>query len=465
MTNWNRIRSKRTVLLGMILLAALFFAFPASAGWKTAGKKGKKITYTDASGEKVTGLVKIAGRTYFFNEQGILQTGWKNTPEGRRYFQEEGKRGRKLGAMAAGGVFQIKKAQYGFDKDGSVLRSTVMKKGYVLNAKGKVKEKLTESQFIKLKGKWYFYKKKKGLLKDQVFKFEGDYYYVDEDGVRQTGWISWNGGDYYFQKDGTAVTGKKKIGGKTYSFGSKGRLKGTRENPGTEETSDDTSDDTEEKTGLPKVLIMCGHGQGDSGAVGCNGKYKESVYTRDFGKRLKKALKNTEAVNVTLFNTKYDMFQQMGPVVNRVGSFSGNGKKKKKLLSSIKKNRKIPKLTEFDYAIEIHFNASAPGGKDPGGNGARKGTGIYINSHKKKEKAKIDSKIISAINGTGLRTWGSGVYKSPKLRNAKVFTEIGVNYSLLETCFIDDRDDMKFYLKNRDKMAAAVAEAIVDFLS
>jgi hypothetical protein len=46
-----------------------------------------------------------------------------------------------------------------------------------------------------------------------------------------------------------------------------------------------------------------------------------------------------------------------------------------------------------------------------------------------------------------------------------VFTEIGVNYSLLETCFIDDRDDMKFYLKKRDKMAAAVAKAIVDFLS
>ena len=460
MTYWNRIRSKRTVLLGMILLAALFFAFPAFAGWKTAGKKGKKITYTDASGEKVTGLVKISGRTYYFNAQGILQTGWQKTPEGKRYFREEGKRGRKLGAMVAGGVFQIKNAQYGFDKDGSLLRSTVTKKGYVLNAKGKVKDKLTESQFIKLKGKRYFYKKKKGLLKDQVFKFDGDYYYVDEDGIRRTGWISWNGSDYYFLKDGTAATGKKKIGSKTYFFGSKGRLKGTKENP---VTADDT--DTGKKAGLPKVLIMCGHGQGDSGAVGCNGNYKESAYTRDFGKRLYKALKNTDAVNVTLFNTKYDMFQQMGSVVNRVGSFSGNGKKKKKLLSSIKKNRKIPKLTQFDYAIEIHFNATAPGGKDPGGDGSRKGTGIYINSHKKKKKAKIDSKIISAINGTGLRTWGSGVYRSSKLRNAKVFTEIGVNYSLLETCFIDDKDDMKFYLKKRDKMAEAVAKAIVKYLS
>ena len=46
-----------------------------------------------------------------------------------------------------------------------------------------------------------------------------------------------------------------------------------------------------------------------------------------------------------------------------------------------------------------------------------------------------------------------------------MFTEIGVNYSLLETCFIDDKDDMKFYLKKRDKMAEAVAKAIVKYLS
>lgn len=460
----NKVRYKRTVLLGFILLTALFFAFPAYAGWNKKGKYGKKITYTDVSGEKVTGLQKIQKHTYFFNSRGVLQTGWKTTPEGKRYFRETGKVGHKYGAMVTGRVFQIGSRQYGFDKTGALLHSTVTKKGYVLNAKGKVKKQLTKSSFIKLKGKWYFYKKKKGLLKDTVFKFEGNYYYVNVDGVRQSGWVNWKGNDYYFKKGGKAVTGSKTIAGITYTFDSKGRLEDEKDDELEEET-EDADLTTQVKSGLPSILILCGHGQGDSGAVGCNGKYKESAYTRDFGRRIYKALKNTKAVNVTLFNTKYDMYQQMRSTVTSVGSFKGNGKKRKKLLSAIKKNKKIPTLTQFDYVIEVHFNATAASAKDPKGNGSKKGTGTYINSHKSSKKAKIDKKIIKALNGVGLNTWGSGVYKSSGLLNAKVFTELGINYSLLETCFIDDKDDMKFYLKKRDKMAAAVAKAIVGYVS
>lgn len=465
MTYWNKARQKRTVLLGFILLTALFFAFPANAGWNKEGKKGKKITYTDESGEKVTGLQKINGNTYFFNAGGVLQTGWKKTPEGKRYFRETGKVGKKLGAMVSGHVFKIKDAQYGFDKTGALLRSTVTKKGYVLNAKGKVKKQLTESQFIKLKGKWYFYKKKKGLLKDTVFRFKGNYYYVNEDGIRQTGWVFWNGYDYYFQKRGKAVIGTKTIAGTSYTFDSKGRLEGAREDSELEDETEETDSSTQNNSNLPSILILCGHGQGDSGAVGCNGKYKESAYTRDFGRRVYKALKDTKSVNVTLFNTKYDMYQQMRSTVTSVGSFKGNGKKRKKLLSAIKKNKKIPTLTQFDYVLEIHFNATAASAKDSKGDGTKKGTGTYINSYKSSSNAKIDKKIIKALNGVGLNTWGSGVYRSSGLLNAKVFTELGINYSLLETCFIDDKDDMKFYLKKRNKMATAVAGAIVDYVS
>ena len=69
------------------------------------------------------------------------------------------------------------------------------------------------------------------------------------------------------------------------------------------------------------------------------------------------------------------------------------------------------------------------------------------------------------MNGLGLNTWGSGVYGSSTLLNARVFTELGMNYTLLETCFIDDRDDMKFYLKNSDEMADAVAKAIAAYFA
>lgn len=531
MGNKNRRCARMTVLLGAGLLMALFFACTAFAGWNTSSPKA--ITYTDENGEKVTGLRQIRGRVYFFDERGIMKTGWVATKEGYRYFQTEGKAGAALGSMAAGGVVRIGKDSFGFDEEGilltgfqtigndsyyfrdagklgvrgraltdqfrnltdgrriylledgrmavsqwiknhtyyvdengNLLRSSITKDGYVLKANGKAKKKLTSSEFVKLGANWYFYKKGKGLVKDRVFRYKNDYYYVNEDGIRQTGWISWGGHDYYFLSNGKAATGKNTIDGEEWTFGSNGQLEGSRQKP--VETPSDTDDapaepaGTKESTGKASVLIMCGHGQGDSGAVGCNGKYQEAEYTRDFGTRVYEALKKTGIVNVQLYNTNYDMFQQVRSVTGSI-SYTGSGKKRKKVLAAVKSNSKIPDLTQFDYALEIHFNATAASGKDPKGDGSMKGTGTYVNVYKSQEDRKIDRRIISALNGLGLNTWANGVNGSSGLVNAKTFTELGINYSLLETCFIDDKDDMKFYLKKRDEMAEAVANAIAEY--
>lgn len=517
MTYWSKIRSKKAVLLSLMILTALFFAFPAFAGWNVANRKN--VTYTDPSGVPVTGLHTIEGRTYYFNARGILQTGWVQMPEGIRYFQPVGRAGAALGAMVSGGVVRINKATYGFDENGllltgfqtfetgsyffrlggkpgvrgmaitgkfrnlpdgrrayflpnglmavnrwvnghksfvdetgNMIRSTITDDGYVIKANGKVKKKLKKSAFARVGGNWYFFRKGQGLLKSQVFVFKGSRYYVDEDGIRQTGWISWEGHEYYFEADGKAATGQKTIDGEVYSFNEEGQLDGS-----------DIATGTMSTTGKASILILCGHGQGDSGAVGCNGTYKEANCTRDFGKRIYDALLNTNSVNVQLFNTNYDMYQQMKATVGSVGSFSGNGNKRRKVLAAVRKNSKIPDVTKFDFVLEVHFNATGTNAKDPGGDGSKKGTGTYVNSHKSAANRKIDRKIISALNGVGLNTWGSGVYGSPDLLNAKVFTELGINYTLLETCFIDDKDDMKFYMRNRDDMAEAVANAIVGY--
>ena len=520
MKYWNRVRSKKTVLLAVMLLAALFFAFPASAGWNTSGKQ---VTYTDETGAPLTGLQSIGGYVYFFDASGVLQTGWTMTPEGMRYFRTEGKAGARLGSMVAADLVKIDGGWYAFaengvvltgfqtlgkysyyftesdkpgvcgkavtnsfqevsdgrriflkedgrmavsqwvknrkfyvDETGNVLRSSITKDGYVLNSRGKATKKLSDSGFVKVDGKWYFYKKKKGALKDTVFKYKKSWYYVDTDGVRQTGWITWGGHDYYFDSDGKAVTGTKTIDGELYTFNKKGQLEGSKntEPAGTKET-----------TGKASVLVLCGHGQGDSGAVGCNGKYVEAEYTREFGTKIYNALQKTGSLNAVLYNTNYDMFQQMRATVGSVGSFSGSGSKRRKLLNAIKSNSRIPDLSNFDFVLEVHFNATAASGKDPNGDGSKKGTGTYVNVHKSGSDRRIDQKIISALNGLGLNTWGSGVYGSSTLLNARVFTELGMNYTLLETCFIDDRDDMKFYLKNSDEMADAVAKAIAAYFA
>ena len=167
-------------------------------------------------------------------------------------------------------------------------------------------------------------------------------------------------------------------------------------------------------------------------------------------------------VNVQLYNTNYDMFQQVRSCTGSL-SYSGSGKKRRSVLSALRSNAKIPELTQYDYVLEIHFNATASSGKDPKGDGSMKGCGTYVNNYKSAENRKIDRRIISAFNALGLNTWANGVNNSSGLLNAKTFTEIGVNYSLLETCFIDDKDDMKFYLKNCDEMAASVADAIAGY--
>ncbi len=516
MRDMRHLRVRCTVLLSMVILAALFFAAPVFAGWENPDGSNRTVTYTDDTGVKVTGLQTIGAAVYYFDEFGYLQTGWTSTPEGFRYFREDGEVGETFGSMIAGCIYEIDEKQFGFgedgvvlagcyqigkyyyyfkdssvigtrgrvltdvfknlpdgrrsyfnekghmlfnkwvknhkyyvDKTGNMLRNSVTPDGYVLKKNGKVKKKITGTQFVKIGKKWYFYKNKKGIIKDKIIKYKKEYYYVDEDGVRQTGWITIGNYDYYFQSDGTAATGIVTIDGESYKFNKKGRLKTSSDPIGTKKT-----------TGKASILILCGHGQGDPGAVGCGGTYVESVYTRDFGKRIYEALQKKDNLNVTLFNTDYDMFQQMKATVTSRSSVTGSGKKKKTVLKQVKKNSKIPLPTLFDFVLEIHFNATAESAKDPGGNGSKKGTGTYVNSHKSTNNRKVDKAIISALNDCGLNTWGSGVYGSSDLLNARIYQEVGVNYTLLETCFIDDKDDMKFYLKKRDKMASNIANAL-----
>lgn len=516
-------KRKLTLLFSLLILLTLMLAVPTCADW-AQNKKGTKIWYTDSTGQKVTGLQKIGSYTYCFDETGLLQTGWIRTEEGLRYFDKEGKAGKKLGSMLHSGIRTVGKYRYGFDGNGVVLkglnkignawycfntsgqtgkagrmltdkfvnladgtrayfrengkrafkrwvrdkkyyidatgnllRSSVAPGGYLVNAKGKVVKKLS-TEFFKMGGKTYFYKKNK-ILKNKVFRYDGYYYYVDQDGIRRKGWINWKGHRYYFGKKGRAATGKVKIGGVFYTFTSKGRL---------DEDGGSYSTGTKAKTGKASILILCGHGQGDPGAAGYNscGTFKESQLTREFGKLVYHDLKASGKVNAYLFDTKYDMFQQMRSRLNAdmsTSSITGTGSKRKKVLKSIRKSSVIPDPTMYDFVLEIHFNATMPASKDPSGNGSIKGTGICVNVHKSSSDRAIDEKIIKYLNSCGMRTSSLGINRGSGLLNAKVYQEVGVNYTLLETCHIDDNDDMKFYKKHKEQMSKQVAQAVIDY--
>ena len=89
---------------------------------------------------------------------------------------------------------------------------------------------------------------------------------------------------------------------------------------------------------------------------------------------------------------------------------------------------------------------------------------MYINSEKKDYT--IDQNILAAVvNQTGFKIFGNGIDKASGLFNAKTCQQKGVSYGLLETAFIDDKDDMEFYTSHKNAMAQAVAGAIRNYFN
>lgn len=490
-------------------------------GWKKINGKlyyfRKKAEGDAPAGSRVTGFYKVGEKTFYFSTKGVLQTGWKKISGKNYYFEPSGKAG-TIGAMYTGfrkiktenknGFFLFKengaatvgwakykgksyffsnssklgirgraltgwktlgKNRYYFNgygvmqkncwiskkyyvgADGKMLKSCVTPDGYVVNAKGQ-KVRVAKG-WIKSGGEYYYYVSGKKVTGWK--SIGGKKYYFDENGVRQHGFVT-IGANKYYLKSGVMQTGLQTINGKLYYFLSDGKMAVSTtingytigadgvavKDPSQTGDNSETEDDPSGKGNGAKILILSGHGQGDVGATATIGKttYYEYKYTREFAKLIYNALSGAN-LNVTLYDQNYDLYQVM----------------------SGKKSGPIPNLKNYDYVLEIHFNATAAASKDLKGDGKYKGVGMYINSAKKNYT--IDKNIVAAVAKTGFKVWGGGdgIFKSSGLFNAKTCQAKGVSYGLLETAFIDDKDDMDYYNKNKEKMAKAVANALVSY--
>jgi len=456
-------------------------------------------------GSRVTGFYKVGSYTYYFNQKGQLQTGWKTLNGKNYYFQKSGKPGTKGkmfigfrkadtnyrflfqadGSVAIGwkeykgntyffsngkilgirgramtGWKNISGYRYYFapsgilqkncwiddlyyvDEKGRMLKSTITPDGYVVNKHGEKQKKASGWQT--LGGTTYYYVNGRKVTGFRTIN--GNRYYFDANGhwQKKTGWLTLSGNRKYYMRSGIIQTGWQTIGSKVYYFGTDGKMARNTTIDGVRIGADGVAEKLPEKNAA-KILLVSGHGQGDCGAVGIFGSktYYEYLCTREFASLIKQKLSEYSAVNVTLYNQNYDLYQVM----------------------SGKKSGPIPKLTDYDYVLEIHFNATGYSNKDQKGDGAYKGVGMYVNSAKK--DTLIDRKIVKAISNTGFPIWGrgNGIFASSGLFNAKTCQNKGVSYGLLETAFIDDKDDMMFYNKNKEKMAAAVASAIASYFN
>lgn len=175
-----------------------------------------------------------------------------------------------------------------------------------------------------------------------------------------------------------------------------------------------------------KILLICGHGAGDPGAVG-NG-CKEADLVREIAPKLKNIL--SDYAEVTLFDPNKNMY---------------------KYLKSTSFNFK-----NFDYVFELHFNACV---NDKNGDGNTTGTEILV--HNLEKGTSVEELIVNNISKLGFKN--RGVKRRVDLQNMNICKKTqGVSYALLETCFIDDFDDMHLYNQKKCDIIEAIAKGIIE---
>lgn len=173
-----------------------------------------------------------------------------------------------------------------------------------------------------------------------------------------------------------------------------------------------------------KILLISGHGAGDSGAVSQFGKEAdETIYMVE---EIRKTL--SKFAQVDLYPTSRNAY------------------------SDAKAGKLAVNFANYGYVLEVHFNACV---NDTEGDGRTTGTEIYVTTAEK--TVGVETKIVQAIAAFGLKNRGVKKTNFTVIYRAKA---AGVSSALLETCFIDDKDDMNIYSSKKAQIAAAIANAI-----
>lgn len=156
-----------------------------------------------------TGFVtdETSQATYYFNENGIAQTGWQIVDGATYYLGEDG--------VLRTGLTSIDDSVYDFGTDGAMQTGLVtMEDGTVLffGADGKQAMGLQT-----VDGKIYYFSDL-GMAVNAKQTIDGKTYYFGADGSMQTGKVTLQDGSYYFGKNGEQVTGWLTLDGSEYYF-------------------------------------------------------------------------------------------------------------------------------------------------------------------------------------------------------------------------------------------------------
>lgn len=202
---------------------------------------GHTYFFDQETGYMLTGLFDYEKKTYYCDEEGIMQVGPKKIKDKEYYFGKDG-------AMVKGdfvdvkddkvtktyyydqaglkttGLEKIKDAYYYFDKDGVLLKKQAKeitlkneKQPIVADEKGRLKLGLQ-----KYKDDYYYFNEDVSVLRNQfkvvTMKDQSQESYFDASGKMLKGMQTIEGYDYYFNGDGAMAIGLEKIKDHFYYF-------------------------------------------------------------------------------------------------------------------------------------------------------------------------------------------------------------------------------------------------------
>ncbi len=106
-----------------------------------------------------------------------------------------------------------------------------------------------------------------------------------------------------------------------------------------------------------------------------------------------------------------------------------------------------------DIDISIHFNS---GRRDKNGDGITGGVEVLVTKNEG-DKGDIAKRICNQMSKLGFRNRGVKETKGLYFLN-----HTNAPALLIEVCFVDDKDDVKLYKKNKDAVAKAIVKAVLN---
>jgi len=152
---------------------------------------GWKYCYTDSTCAK--GPLAIGADSYYFDENGILGTGWVSYDGAWHWLGTSGR--------IATGWTKVADAWYYMDNSGAMTTG-----------------------WTQVRGSW-FYLAGSGKMATGWTKIGDSWYYFQESGAMATGWVNDGGTWYYLNESGQMVTGRVQIDGTWYTFDKSGALR------------------------------------------------------------------------------------------------------------------------------------------------------------------------------------------------------------------------------------------------